>query len=761
MNALHDQFVAEARELIQQVTDDLMVAERDGFSDEGIDRVFRAFHTLKGSAGVVELPSMGLVLHAAEDVLAAIQASRIGVTPSLIDTLLVCLDQVATWVDQFEADQSLPPNSGDVAQAVAGRLRTLLGEVSSGAAAHSRGEGSGANALPVWASRLIETQGARLRPASGAAVYSAFSYQPRAGCFFDGDDPIALVRRVPNLVAFNADLAEPPIALASVDAYACNLRLEGIAAATPADLAAVFRLVPDQVSIVELPSDVLWGASSEPADDATALAGLVIREQAEMLRAGGDADSFAGRTGSAIRATIGALRHSGRDDLIEAVEQAAAVARGRASAAELLIVIEETLRSLVVTGGGPAEAGIGDGVFASRSAARAQGRSLRVDETRVDALVDLAGELLIATNGLAHVARQAETETDRHILASAVRERKEAMERVAIAMHDAALQLRMVPVAQVFRSFPRAVRDLAQQLGKEVALETLGETTEADKTIADLLFEPLLHLMRNALDHGIEGPDQRRAAGKPLPARLTLQARRAGDRLIVDVADDGRGIDPQMVRRKARERQLMPDDELAALSDEQTIDLVFAAGFSTAADVSSVSGRGVGMDVVRSTIERIGGRVALKSQVGTGTTVTLDFPMKIALLRIMVVETGGQLLGVPMDAVLETVRLAPDRISRFKNNDGFVLHDRVVPICSLAELLGLKGDEASRSERLVVVAEVGGRRTGLEVDAIRERMEVVLKPLQGLLSKARGYAGTTLLGDGTVLLVLDLKELLS
>jgi two-component system chemotaxis sensor kinase CheA len=480
-----------------------------------------------------------------------------------------------------------------------------------------------------------------------------------------------------------------------------------------------------------------------------------------LLRLGGDADSFGGRTGSAVRAATGALRHSGREDLIEAVEQAGAIARARADAAELLEVMEQTLQALVARGEGSSGDPASDDGLPGRSGSRAQSRSLRVDEARVDALVDLAGELLIATHGIAHLAKQAETLDDRRVLASAIRERKEVMERVAVAVHEAALQLRMVPVAQVFRSFPRAVRDLAKQLGKEVVFETLGETTEADKTIADLLFEPILHLIRNALDHGIEAPDERREAGKPLPARLTLRATRAGDRLVVDVTDDGRGIDPQMLRRKVLEKRLMTEDELAALSDEQAIDLVFAAGFSTAANVSSVSGRGVGMDIVRSTIERIGGRVAMKSRVGAGTTVTLDFPMKIALLRIMVVETKGQLLGIPMDAVLETVRLTPDRISRFKNNDGFVLHDRVVPICSLAELLGLSGDVSRQKERLVVVAEVGGRRTGLEVDAVRERMEVVLKPLQGMLSKARGYAGTTLLGDGAVLLVLDLKEILS
>ena len=206
---------------------------------------------------------------------------------------------------------------------------------------------------------------------------------------------------------------------------------------------------------------------------------------------------------------------------------------------------------------------------------------------------------------------------------------------------------------------------------------------------------------------------------------------------------------------------MLSPDELAALSDEQAVDLIFAAGLSTAAEVSDVSGRGVGMDVVRATIERIGGRVSVRSRIGVGTTVSLDLPMNIALMRIMVVESGGQVFGIPMDAVSETLRLTPDRISRFKNNDGFVLHDRVVPICSLAELMNLPVRAAADGQvRLVVVAEVGGRTTALEVDGIRDRLEVVLKPMQGLLSNARGYAGTTLLGDGAVLLVLDLKEIL-
>ncbi len=301
---------------------------------------------------------------------------------------------------------------------------------------------------------------------------------------------------------------------------------------------------------------------------------------------------------------------------------------------------------------------------------------------------------------------------------------------------------------------------MSRELNKKVELVTRGETTESDKRIVDLLFEPLLHLVRNALDHGIESPEQRRRVGKSEVATITMQASRTGDRLMVEVIDDGLGIDPDIVKRKARERGLLAADELAALSDEQAVNLIFSAGFSTAAEVSDISGRGVGMDVVRTTVERIGGRVSLASRVGAGTTIRLDLPPNIAMSRIMVVEAGGQVFGIPMEAVTETVRLTPERISQIKTNEGFVLRQRIVPICSLAELMNLPKKPASDlAARLLVVTETAGKVAALEVDAIRDRLEVVLKPLQGLLSNARGYAGTTLLGDGGVLLVLDLKEI--
>jgi two-component system chemotaxis sensor kinase CheA len=615
-------------------------------------------------------------------------------------------------------------------------------------------------------SRLIESQRRQIagHVDDARADLVAFSYEPDRGCFFNGDDPLQLIRQVPGLLALQVDAREPWPELAELDPFACNLRLQGIATGRHAELANIFRLVPDQVRIVAAP----WAAARLDQErdagesDTAGLVRAVLAEQRQVLLVADQDEDLSGRLGAAARAAANALRYGLRPDLAEDIERAGAAALSARSAAALLSALEQALAALV------ADAPAGDpGLGAASGPARAQeperpaSRALRVDEVKIDALVNLAGELIVAKNGIAHLAKRLQDEVGDYDLARAVRREHDTIERLAGEMHAAILQLRMVPVAQVFRSFPRLVRDMSQRLEKKVRLVTHGETTESDKAVVDRLFEPLLHLVRNALDHGIESPEQRRSAGKDEGATITMQASRVGDRLVVEVVDDGRGIDPAIVRRRARGRGIIADDELAALPDEQVIDLIFSAGFSTAAEVSDISGRGVGMDVVRATVERIGGRASVMSRLGVGTTVRLDLPMDIALSRIMVVEAGGQVFGIPMDAVTETVRLGRDRISRIKNNDGFVLRDHVVPICSLAELMKLPAAPTPAADtRLVLVTEISGKVTALEIDAIQDRLEVVLKPLQGLLANARGYAGTTLLGDGRVLLVLDLKEVL-
>jgi two-component system, chemotaxis family, sensor kinase CheA len=457
------------------------------------------------------------------------------------------------------------------------------------------------------------------------------------------------------------------------------------------------------------------------------------------------------------------VRHGRREDLADLITRAGAAAIAQRNATLLLTAIGKTLDALTPGRrtddghGGPAAGG----APTQDPEARAN-RWLRVDQSRVDALVNLAGELVVLRNSFAHLARRIESEFGDQDLSRAVKGEQDAIDRLADDMHAAILQLRMVPIGQAFRPLPRLTRDLSRRLHKKVELVTRGETTPTDKAVVDRLLEPLIHLVRNALDHGVETPAERRAAGKAETAILTLEASRLGDRIVVEVRDDGRGIDPAAIGRKAGERGLLASDALAALSDDQMLELIFFTGLSTATQITDVSGRGVGMDVVRTSVDQIGGRVSLTTRAGVGTTVRLDVPVNIATSRIMVIECAGQTFGIPMDAVAETVRVTSDRIRQIKNNEGFVLRDRVVPICSLAELMNLPGQRAPASDaRLVIVIHAGGNATAVEIDAIRDRLDVVLKPMQGLLSNAPGYAGTALLGDGAVLLVLDVKSILS
>ena len=761
MSALEDQFVAEARELIRQATDNLIALERDGSSPERIDSVFRAFHTLKGSAGVVELPAMSIVLHAAEDLLDSVRRGTLGAGAEIVDAALTCLDQVSRWVDNFEAAGALPSRAGEDSRVMAQRLRSFLPRRSGDQPAASVSElpkEVGLGPLPEWVSQLIaaERDAITSRMAEGPMAATAILYEPFAGCFFNGDDPVHLMQKVPGLLAFQIEPREPFVPLTDIDPYACNLRLRAISIGNRDEIAALFRLVPDQTQIISVPSEALPAAEVHAGSGNQSLICKVIEAQCELLRVSDRADELAGCIGAAARAAENAFRHGQRLDLADTIGRAGALALAQQEPGPLLSELEKAITAFASPPSTTAVNG------ASQSASEKQAdRVLRVSEAKIDALVNMAGELVVARNALSYSVRQVERKLDGSEVARSIQRDRDAIDRLVTELHSSVLQLRMVPVAQLFGSFPRLVRDVARQLHKKVALVTSGETTEVDKIIMDRLFEPMVHLVRNALDHGIEDPEQRRAAGKSEAAKISIAASRSGDRLLVEVTDDGRGIDPAVVRRKAFERQILPPDELAGLTDEAAVDLVFSAGFSTASIVSDISGRGFGMDVVRTAIEQIGGRVSLESRVGIGTTVRLDLPMNIAMSRIMVVEAGGQSFGIAMEAVSETVRVPPDRVSTIKNNDGFVLRNRVVPIISLAELMKLPGRKRDAAEpRLLVVMEAAGRIAAFEIDAVRDRLDVVLKPMQGLLSGARGYAGTTLLGNGQVLLVLDVKEIL-
>jgi two-component system chemotaxis sensor kinase CheA len=399
------------------------------------------------------------------------------------------------------------------------------------------------------------------------------------------------------------------------------------------------------------------------------------------------------------------------------------------------------------------------GAGATKRLAGAGPLTLRVDARRVDRLVDLVDSLVIAKNGLSFAAAQAGQSAGETPLLKGIAASQAQIERVVADLHAAVMGIRLLPLRDAFRGLPLAVRDLSLRLGKEVEFTTQGEEVEADKAVVEGLSEPLLHLVRNALDHVLEKPEVRAAAGKPPQGRIEVRAKRSGDKVLIDVIDDGRGLDPEAIRKAARERGLGRDRPLDALTDEQVIDLVFAPGFSTATAVTDVSGRGVGMDAVRTAIERLGGRVSIASTPGKGASVHLVLPVSVLLTRIMVVRVGDEAFGVPMDSVVETTRLPRDRVVSIRDRKAFVFRGRTLSLLDLSVLLGQDPDAGEGDLRVMLVS-TGSELVGVAVAGFGERMDVMLRPMTGILAGMPGFAGTTLRGDGSVLMVLDLAELI-
>lgn len=382
----------------------------------------------------------------------------------------------------------------------------------------------------------------------------------------------------------------------------------------------------------------------------------------------------------------------------------------------------------------------------ARPAATAE-TTVRVDTARLDALVNRAGELVLVRNRLLSLAARSGDEA----LVIAANE----LDRVADELQTAVLGMRMQPVGRLFQRFPRIVRDLARQLGKNVELVLEGEGTDLDRSLVESLADPLIHLLRNALDHGVEMPDERKRTGKPAKARVRLAASQRGEHIVISVSDDGRGMDPDVLRRKAVEKGLLDAAEAARLSEVECYELVFRPGFSTAAVVSDISGRGVGMDVVKTRVAELGGSLKVSSRLGHGSELELSVPLTLAILRVLMVRVGERLLALPLGNVEEVFELAP---AQDRMLDGRLVANhrgRALPLADLANWAGT-GTPAGRH---VVVLHIGHLRLGCLVHAVLGREDVMVKPLGPLFEDVPGVAGATVTGDGRLALVLDLAGL--
>jgi two-component system chemotaxis sensor kinase CheA len=378
--------------------------------------------------------------------------------------------------------------------------------------------------------------------------------------------------------------------------------------------------------------------------------------------------------------------------------------------------------------------------------------TVRVDVGRLDKLMDLVSELVINKAQLMQF--------------SASHGLKELSEIVAIQdrlmndLHQEVMNVRMVPIEQVFNRFPRMVRDLARDMGKEVELILEGKETELDRTVIDEIGEPLLHLLRNSIDHGIELPSERAKRGKPEKGMIRLSARHEGNYVVIQVSDDGKGMDPQVIGKVAVEKGMVRADELETMSDDEKIALIFRPGFSTSAVVSDVSGRGVGMDVVRNSIESMRGLVELESGVGRGTTVTIKLPLTLAIINALLVKVGDETYAIEIDSIVETVDVTPDQIETVQNREVTLLRGEVLPLLRLQDIYDVpKTNGSDGADISIIVVRNGQRRVGFVVDSLINQTEIVIKSLGKLLNDTYGIAGGAILPDGRVGLIVDVGSL--
>lgn len=392
---------------------------------------------------------------------------------------------------------------------------------------------------------------------------------------------------------------------------------------------------------------------------------------------------------------------------------------------------------------------------------RARGRTIRVDIARLDVLLDLVGELVINRTRLSEISAllaRATAATDLAPLIKDLADSTALLTRTTSEMQDSIMKVRMIPIGIVFERFPRLARDVARARGKDVDLVIEGGETDLDKTIVDEVGEPLMHLIRNCVDHGIEAPDVRAALGKPQIGKISLRAFHEGNQIIVQIADDGAGIDLERVRARGVKQGLIGAND--RLNDSEVLELIFTPGFSTADVVSDVSGRGVGMDVVKGTVTRLGGVFDVESVVGVGTTFTIRLPLTLAIIQALLVRLGDDLYAIPLDSVLESERIEVANVRTVSGGEVVTLRDRIIPLIRVGEFFELRTPEQRDPEKvMIVVVAVGNRQIGLIVDDFVGDQEIVIKPLSELVGRIPGISGATILGNGSIALIVDVQSL--
>lgn len=698
MNQYLDIFVEESREHLQSLNSSLLELEKDS-SDKGVlNEIFRVAHTLKGMSGTMGYTRMQRLTHQMEDVLDALRNDRISATSDIVDILFKCLDALENYVNTV----SSTGNEGNkeykaIIDALAGVLVKGGAPAKAAKAPSKKSKGKPAE----------EKESAASDTAAAAEEAAAGSDQ---GLVEFNQYDINVMKK-----AFEANL----------NVFQIHVEFDKGCLLKSARAFIVFQILEKNSDIIKSVPKV-EDIEDEKFDFEFTVVVITANDRELFER---EINSVAEISGVHITPITAEMVGINPEEL-----QAAAEKDGSGTNPD-------------------ADEGNAQAAHDQHKKAQKAGKTVRVDIDRLDVLMNLVSELIIIKNGLDNQMNARDNQ--------AWSESIEYLERVTTNLHDAVMKVRMVPVEAVFNRFPRMIRDISRELGKDIELKMSGEETELDRTVIDEIGDPLIHILRNSADHGIETREERLKLNKPAVGSIYLRAYQDGNNVVIEVEDDGRGIDVSKIKKKILEKELESPDIVNALSDKEAIDYLFRPNFSTADKITDLSGRGVGLDVVKTKIEALGGSVEVESTFGSGSRFIIRLPLTLAIIQALLVRIGSEKYALPLSSIREIDNIRFSDVKLIRNREVILLRDMVIPLVRLNEVLEVKDaiPDEKKKYLTVVIVKKGDKLSAFSVDSLIGQQEIVIKSLGRIMQGIRCIAGATILGDGNVALIVDSNSL--
>ena len=688
-------FLDETNEHLQNLNTQILELESDPENMDNINEIFRAAHSLKGMAGTMGYKRMQNLTHDMENVFSEVRNGNIKVTPEMIDVLFQCLDALEEYKNNIQetSDEGTNDNENLIKA-----LNDILNDSKTGQAQPAKEEKAAAPAA--------ESTG------TGAEKWNDIAFD---------DSQIRVIKEAMKQ---------------GKNVYGINVVVQDSCILKAARAFLVFKAVEEKGEIiVSVPS--AQDVEDEKFDKDFTLIILSDYSLDDVIKAAESVSEIAQVTGAVLELEKTRNYHPEEETQEPAQEKKEEVAETKAETKK-----EEKT---------PAAAKAPEKKQVSKPVVN---RTVRVDIEKLDSLMNLVSELIIAKNSL--VAASSNDQGNN----TAFNEQSEYLEYVTTNLHESVMKVRMVPIESVVVKFPRMIRDLSKKLDKKMELYMTGEETELDRTVVDEIGDPLMHLLRNSADHGLESAEVRAQRGKPEQGSIFLDAYQDGNNVVIEVRDDGNGIDVEAVKNKAIERNLVTAEQAANMSEKDIINLLFQPGFSTSEKVTDVSGRGVGLDVVKSKIESLSGEVEVKSKWGEGSTWTIRLPLTLAIIQALMVVVGGEKYAISLGSIQTIEDISPKNIKLVENKEVINLRGTVIPLIRLTEVLDVESTRSPEDNLIVVIVKKGDKMAGLVIDELIGQQEIVIKSLGKYIKQCKFISGATILGDGEVALILDANALL-